>query len=87
MESCLESRPDAGYRALLPIYEGILTPTQLHRWQNLLMGGKRGAPMQERPFDLIRATVTDAQGKPLFQRPLWLLVLGSRRREVRVHAT
>jgi hypothetical protein len=26
--------------------------------------------------------VTDAQGKPRFQRPLWLLVLGSRRREI-----
>jgi hypothetical protein len=62
--------------------QGRRLRVQLHRWQDLLMGGKRGAPMQERPFDLIRATVTEAQGKPLFQRPLWLLVLGSRRREV-----
>ena len=38
--------------------------------------------MQQRPFDLIRAMVTDAQGQPLFRRPLWLLVLGSRRREI-----
>jgi hypothetical protein len=55
---------------------------QLHRWHDLRRGGKRGAPMQQRPFDLIRAMVTDAQGQPLFRRPLWLLVLGSRRREI-----
>ena len=46
------------------------------------MSGKHDAPMHNRPFDLIRATVTDAQGKPRFQRPLWLLVLGSRRRDI-----
>jgi hypothetical protein len=55
---------------------------QLHRWHDLRMSGKHDAPMQERPFDLIRATVTEAQGKRRFQRPLWLLVLGSRRREI-----
>ncbi len=55
---------------------------QLHRWYDLRMSGKHDAPMHNRPFDLIRATVTDAQGKPRFQRPLWLLVLGSRRREI-----
>lgn len=55
---------------------------QMHRWHDLRMRGKHDALMQDRPFDLIRATVTDAQGKPRFQRPLWLLVLGSRRREI-----
>lgn len=55
---------------------------QLHGWHGLRMSGKRDAPMQDRPFDLIRATVTAAPGKPRFQRPLWLLVLGSRRREL-----
>ena len=55
---------------------------QLHRWHDLRMRGKHDAPMQERSFDLIRATVTDTQGKPRCQRPLWLLVLGSRRREL-----
>ena len=29
MELCLECRRDAGYRALLSIYEGILTPSQI----------------------------------------------------------
>jgi len=55
---------------------------QLHRWHDLRMSGKHDAPMHNRPFDLIRAAVTDAQGKPRFQRPLWLLVLGSRRQEI-----
>jgi hypothetical protein len=52
---------------------------QLHRWQDLRMNGKHDAPMHNRPFDLVRATVTEAQGKPRLQRPLWLLVLGARR--------
>lgn len=54
----------------------------LQRWNDLLMRGKRNAPMQERPFDLIRSQVIDTSGQPVFARPLWILVLGKQRRQI-----
>jgi len=55
---------------------------QLQRWDNLLMRGKRDAPMHRHPFDLIRCQVLDGEGKAVFRNTLWLIVLGKRRREV-----
>lgn len=55
---------------------------KLQRWHDLLMPGKRDAPMHQRPFDLIRCQALDAQGQPVFKKTLWFLVLGKRRREV-----
>ena len=36
----------------------------------------------EHPFDLLKVTVTDKSGKPVYRRPLWLIIVGTRRREV-----
>lgn len=55
---------------------------QLQGWTNLLMRGKRGLPMHRYPFTLIRGEVLDEQGQPVYQRDLWLLVLGERRGEL-----
>jgi DDE superfamily endonuclease len=54
----------------------------LQGWYNLLMRGKQNLPMHHYPFTLIRATVVDEQGQPVFQRALWLIVLGERRGEL-----
>jgi hypothetical protein len=54
----------------------------LQRWNDLLMRGKRDAPMQERPFDAIRCRAFDEQGKPVFKQTLWLIAMGKRRREI-----
>ena len=51
----------------------------LEGWHDLLMRGKRDLPMHQHPFTLVRARLLDAQGKPVFKRPLWLLALGERR--------
>jgi len=61
---------------------GATHQVQLQAWTNLLMRGKRGLPMHRYPFTLIRGVVRDAQGQPVFSRPLWLIVLGERRGEV-----
>jgi len=61
---------------------GRLHQVQIQAWTNLLMRGKRGLPMHRYPFTLIRGEVRDAQGKLVFQRPLWLIVLGNRRGEL-----
>jgi len=55
---------------------------QLQGWHNLLMHGKRDLPMHRYPFTLIRATVVDEQGRPVFKRTLWLIVLGEHRGEL-----
>jgi hypothetical protein len=54
----------------------------LQGWPNLRMRGKRGLPMHQHPFTLIRAIVVDKQGQPVFKRALWLIVLGARRAEL-----
>ena len=55
---------------------------EIQGWQNLLMRGTREYSMHQSPFSLIRIVVTDAKGKPVFVRPLWLIVIGNRRHEL-----
>jgi len=50
---------------------------RLDRWNDVLA---RGAP--EHPFDLVRVTTIDANGQPLYARPLWLMLAGKRRKEI-----
>lgn len=54
----------------------------LEGWHNLLMRGKRNLPMHQHPFTLVRARLLDAEGKPVFKRPLWLIALGQRRHQL-----
>ena len=54
----------------------------LEGWRNVLMTGTRDYPMHRRPFTLIRCRVVDAQGRPVFKRALWLMVIGERRAEL-----
>jgi hypothetical protein len=51
-------------------------------WHDLLMSGTRSAPMHRYPFTLVRIVWLDEAGQPAFQRPIWLAVIGQRRREV-----
>lgn len=62
--------------------QGKVYTLQLEGWSNLLMRGKRGLPMHNHPFTLVRARLLDAQGQALFPRPLWLIVLGERRSQL-----
>jgi len=54
----------------------------LQGWHSLVMSGSRDYPMHRHPFTLVRARVFDAQGKLVFQRPMWLMILGPRREEL-----
>lgn len=54
----------------------------LEGWHDLLMRGKRDLPMHQHPFSLVRARLLDAQGQPVFKRPMWLMALGERRYEL-----
>ena len=55
---------------------------QLECWRNLLMSGTREYPMHQHPFTLIRARVFNEANKQIFQRSLWLLVMGQYRNEL-----
>ncbi|MCP3972822.1 MAG: transposase, partial [Rhodobacteraceae bacterium] len=54
----------------------------LQVWFDMRQRGKRDLPMHLHPFTLVRCTVTDARGRPVYKRAMWLIILGSRRAEV-----
>ena len=51
-------------------------------WQTCLQRGKRGLPMDAYPLTVYQVKVFDAQGKPVYKRPLWLAKQGERRAEL-----
>ena len=55
---------------------------QLQGWQNLLMRGSREYDMHQQFFTLIRCRTFNEKGEQVFQRPLWLLSIGTRREEL-----
>lgn len=75
-------KPDNEAVKTCTTHTGRELTVNLQRWHDLLMHGKRNAPMHERPFDLIRCQVFDTQGNSVFKKAMWLLVQGKRRREV-----
>ena len=54
-------------------------------WHNLLMRGKNKPeriPMAQYPFTLLRVILYREDGRPAFERPLWLIAVGKRRGEL-----
>ncbi len=59
----------------------------IQRWHDMLMAGKKNYPMHKHPFTLVRICWLDEDGKPLFTRPVWLIVCGKRRVELSLKQT
>lgn len=55
---------------------------EIQAWHNLLMHGGKDCPMHQHPFTLVKIRWYDQNGKALFQKPLWLIVMGARRMEL-----
>ena len=55
---------------------------EIQAWHNLTMRGKKGCPMRQYPFTLVKIRWYNQKGEALFQRPLWLIVMGDRRMEL-----
>ena len=56
---------------------------EVRRWNNLLIRTKKGASMKDKPFDVVRVQVLDAQSRqPVFDRPLFVAVSGKRKSQV-----
>ena len=55
---------------------------EIQAWRNLLMRGGKGHPMHQHPFTLLKIRWYNHKGDALFQKPLWLIVMGDRRIEL-----
>jgi hypothetical protein len=55
---------------------------EIQAWKNLLMHGKKDIPMHKHAFTLVKIRWYDPNGKVLFAKPLWLIVMGDRRAEL-----
>lgn len=51
-------------------------------WHDLLIRGTGQHPMHRHPCTLLRIERLDAEGRPLWRRPMWLGVFGDRRDEI-----
>ncbi len=76
--------PDVTAQTTVTTRRGRTYTIHLEAWYNLLMPGSRQFPMYERPFTLIRARGVGADGREVFQHPVWLIVIGARRHELSV---
>lgn len=55
---------------------------QIQAWQDLVMRGTKEYEMHQQFFTTIRCCVFNEKGEKVFQRPLWLLCMGTRREEL-----
>ena len=81
-DSSTWSEPDAVEETTLTTRKGRTYSVRLQGWYDMLMRGKRNAPMHKHPFTLIRVQVLDEQGNLVFKHTLWLIAIGKRRSEL-----
>ena len=77
------SEPDLEEITTMTSRKGRVYQVLLQRWNDVIMQGSKDERTHEHPFDLLRVTVTDDKGKAVYRRPLWVMIAGAKRREVR----
>ena len=55
---------------------------EIQAWSNMLMRGGKKLPMHPHPFRLVKIRWYNQMGEALFQKPVWLVVMGNRRMEL-----
>ena len=75
-------QPDEVVETAFTTAKGKHFTAQIEGWHDMLFRGKRDVPMHEHPFTLVRVRVFDEQGHLVFRRPMWLAVVGERRKEL-----
>ena len=75
-------QPDLQEITTVTTRKGHIHQVRLDRWNDIIVRGSDKERTHEHPFDLVRVTVIDGKGKPVYKRPLWVMVTGARRREV-----
>jgi len=74
--------PDERYEWQVKKARGRIHTISIQVWDGLLMRGKRGKPMHQHPFILVRVEERNEAGKLVHRRPLWFIIIGHRRHEV-----
>lgn len=69
-------------KPLLSAIKKISYRVEIQAWNNMLMRGGKNLPMQQHPFILVKIRLYNQMGQALFQKPLWLIVMGDRRMEL-----
>ena len=74
--------PDEEADASFITHRGRIYRVHIEGWHSLLMRGTKEYAMHKQPFTVMRCRVFNEKGELVFQRPLWLLVIGPRRDEL-----
>jgi hypothetical protein len=74
--------PEAVAEATFTSQRKITYRVEIQAWTDLLMHGKKDIPMHKHAFTLVKIRWYDQNGKALFAKPLWLIVMGERRAEL-----
>ncbi len=77
------SQPDLEEITTIITRKGRECQVLLQRWNDVIMQGSKEERTHEYPFDLLRVIVTDKKGKPVYRRPLWVIIVGVKRRDVK----
>lgn len=74
--------PDEVTETTFVSHKKISYRVEIQAWTNLLMRGGKNLPMHQHPFTLVKIRWYNQKGEALFQKPLWLVVMGDRRMEL-----
>lgn len=74
--------PDQAAETTFVSHKKVTYRVEIQAWHNLIMRGKKGSPMRRFPFTLVKIRWYNQKGEALFQKPLWLIVMGDRRMEL-----
>lgn len=62
--------------------KGQLRKIILEQWNDMMIKGSKDFDSHNHPINLIKATVYDENDKPVFNKPLWIGILGKRKNEL-----
>jgi hypothetical protein len=74
--------PDQVAETTFTSHKNVPYRVEIQAWHDLLMRGGKGKPMHQYPFTLVKIRFYNHKGEALFQKPLWLIVMGERRMEL-----
>lgn len=57
---------------------------RLRRWNGLIVKGKNGISMHDKPFDVVKVEVFDRNGNPVNYKKMWLMVAGARKNLIEI---
>jgi hypothetical protein len=71
--------PDQVAETTFISHKQVTYRVEIQAWHNLIMRGNKACPMRQHPFTLVKVRWYNQKGEALFQKPLWLIMMGERR--------